>query len=60
MIDLVIVVSGFVGLLGFLAWIVEGPIGTFARRRWELSRQETIEDGQTTSECGLGGGWKER
>ena len=51
-----ILLVGFLGVLGAGAWLVEGPVGRWVRRRRYV---ETIEDGQTTSERGLGGGWKE-
>lgn len=46
-----------IGVLGIGAWIAEGPIGQ-RWRRWRASRQaDIVENAQTTSERGLGGGW---
>ena len=56
MIEYLIFAVLLIGILGFGAWLVEGPIGNWLRKR---RYEETIDDGQTTSERGLGGGWKE-
>ena len=41
-----LVVCGFIGLLGIGAWIVEGPLGAW----WRERRRESITTGYSPSE----------